>query len=174
MRLLILLSLLLIQNSFAATGTYVLRDKQELKLVPKMELKLNDVVVSQNSDSVVNYAGTQLILAKGTEIKIIEPKLVDITKGLVRVKVSKVRKVRVGDVTFSAKSAEFELLIEENKDIDLDVIKGEVVVSSPHVHTFVPEVVKAKEGFKYEYANKSYGRRKFVERFKNGSQSKSP
>jgi len=82
-------------------------------------------------------------------------------KGHIQVKTKKNMKVLNDDVSFSTESGEFRVSLNENNDVDLDVASGEVLVSSPHVHTFVPEIVKAKEGFRYKSNPPGFERRKY-------------
>ncbi|MFP5387461.1 MAG: hypothetical protein ACLGHN_15390, partial [Bacteriovoracia bacterium] len=71
------------------------------------------------------------------------------------------QKVTADDVAFGVRGTEFEVAFTDDSEVDLDVVEGEVEVSSPHVHTFVPEIVKANEGFKFDRKRRKFVRRKF-------------
>lgn len=166
-------------------NAYLLRGDTKLPLTTEMHLELNDQIFSNEAHLVIFVLpGTQMSLARDTEIKISEHlieenkelqksfSVIDFIKGIIRVQVTKSegerieQKVQAQDVAFAVRGTEFEVSYDQAKDVDLDVMEGEVVVSSPHVHTFVPEVVKANEGFKFNRKKKAFARRKFRQKFK--------
>ena len=148
-----------------------------------MDLEEGDELFTQKSVVVaLLYPTTQLSLSKNSQIKIsqnlLEEKenleksssVIDYIKGIIRAKVTKDKDltidqtIRAKDVAFAVRGTEFEVS-QEGEDVDLDVIEGEVEVSSPHVQTFVPEIVKANEGFRFNRKKHSFSKRKFASRF---------
>jgi hypothetical protein len=186
---------LIISASFAEVGkvskiigsgdAYIFRNQQKMLLAQDTLLEQGDELFTMDSVVVVYlYPTTQMSLSKNTQIKITES-LIDIEgekdksfsvinfiKGLVRLQVTKDenleidQKVVADGVAFGVRGTEFEVS-KEGEDFDLDVIEGEVEVSSPFVQTFVPEIVKANEGFRFNKKAKNFQRRKFFAKFKN-------
>lgn len=196
MKFILLLSLFLINSAFAEVGkiskvlgdqdSYLVRGSENIKLAPEINLELGDVIHSQNSYIVIHlYPATQMSLAKNSEIKISEhmieesgdlektTSVIDFIKGIVRLQVTKDsnqeidQKVQADGVAFGVRGTEFEVSLEDNQDVDLDVFEGEVQASSPDVHTFVPEIIKANEGFRYEKRKKAFSKRRFAPKFRN-------
>lgn len=196
MRLFILTFLLLLNTSFADVGrvlkvvgdhdAYLLRDKNKLELSPDLALELDDEIFSGNTYLVIHlYPGTQMSLAKNTQVKITQNTIqenndlektfsvIDFIKGIVRLQVTREsnqeidQKIQAEGVSFGVRGTEFEVSYKENKDVDLDVFEGEVTVSSPYIHSFVPEIVKTNEGFRFERAKKKFARRRFSPKFRN-------
>lgn len=196
MKIIFLISLLLIGTAWAEVGkvskvvgeadSYLVRGTENIKLGPEVELELGDVIHSQNSYVVVVlYPATQMSLAKNSEIKISEhmieenndlektTSVIDFIKGIVRLQVTKDtnqeinQKVQANGVAFSVRGTEFEVSLEDNQDVDLDVFEGEVEAISPDIHTFVPEIIKANEGFRYEKRKKAFSKRRFAPKFRN-------
>ncbi len=153
-------------------GAYIKREKTELKIKPNMALEAGDEVISNESRVLVHlYPGTQLSMDKSTKV-VVHKKLIKFFKGLVRVKVIKKQGLIVQqivaseDVSFNLSEGDFELALS-SKNVDLDVHEGEITVSSPHIQTFVPEIIKTKEGFTFTRNQYSFLRRKFAPRFNN-------
>jgi len=196
MKFILLISLFLLNSAWAEVGkitkilgdqdSYLIRGKENIKLTAELDLELNDVIHSQNSYIVIHlYPATQMSLAKNSEIKISEhmieesgdlektTSVIDFIKGIVRVQVTKDtnqeidQKVQANGVAFGVRGTEFEVSLEENQDVDLDVFEGEVQASSPDIHTFVPEIIKANEGFRYERKKKAFSKRRFAPKFRN-------
>lgn len=196
MKSLFILSLLLLSTAWAEVGkvnkvvgasdSYLVRGTENIKLATDTELELGDVIHSQNAYVVIHlYPSTQMSLAKNTEIKISEhmieenndleksSSVIDFIKGIVRLQVTKDsnqeinQKVQADRVAFGVRGTEFEVSLEENQDVDLDVFEGEVEATSPDVHTFVPEIIKANEGFRFEKRKKSFSKRRFAPKFRN-------
>ena len=196
MKFILLFSLLLVNSAWAEVGkiskvlgdqdAYLVRGTENIKLVPQTNLELNDIIHSQNAYVVIHlYPSTQMSLAKNSEIKISEhmieetgdlektTSLIDFVKGIVRLQVTRDtnqeidQKVQADGVVFGVRGTEFEVSLEDNQDVDLDVFEGEVQASSPDVHTFVPEIIKANEGFRYEKRKKAFSKRRFAPKFRN-------
>ncbi len=196
MKSLLFLTILFSTTAFGQAGkvtkvlgdqdAYLTRGSETLKLTPEMNLELNDVLHSVNSYVVIHiFPGTQMSLAKNSEVKISESlieenneiekatSVIDFIKGIIRLQVTKdtnqelEQKVKANNVAFGVRGTEFEVSQEENQDIDLDVFEGEVEVTSPDVHTFVPEIVKANEGFRFERKKKAFSKRRFAPKFRN-------
>lgn len=172
-------------NAFGAIGkvskisgkgeAYLLRNKNKVLLTKNIPLELDDKIVSDTTSITIELESkTQVALGAQSEIAIVngdkEVPLINFFKGMIRVKAQPkgkdlVQKVQAEGVSFTGKKTEFEVSDTE-ESIDLDVIKGEVTVSSPFVQTFVPEVVKAKEGFSFGKSKKGFSRRPFQSKFK--------
>lgn len=196
MRCLILMGLIMSNLTFAGVGKVlkvidgpgaeVTRGTQKIKLTPDFSLELGDTISSGESYVVFQiYPATQLSMAKNTELKISEHAIqdvnkiektwsvIDFLKGIVRTQVSRdadqevEQQIRTEGASFSVRGTEFEVSIEENKDVDLDVFEGEVAASSPYIQSFVPEIVKANEGFRFERSKKAWSKRRFSPKFRN-------
>ncbi len=166
-------------------NAYLVRNDKKLSLSTDMLLELNDKIFSNEAYLVIYvFPGTQMSLAHHTEVTISELlieenkdlqksfSVIDFIKGIIRVQVTRSedeiieQKIQAQDVAFAVRGTEFEVSYDQNKDVDLDVMEGEVVVSSPHVHSFVPEIVKRNEGFRFRRNKKLFARRKFAPKFK--------
>jgi hypothetical protein len=196
MKISALILFLLINTAWAEVGkitkvigdqdSYLVRGTENIKLVPEASLELGDIIHSQNSYIVIHlYPATQMSLAKNSEIKISEhmieenadvektTSVIDFIKGIVRLQVTKDanqeidQKVQANGVSFGVRGTEFEVSLENNQDVDLDVFEGEVQASSPYIHSFVPEIVKANEGFRFERKKKAFSKRRFAPKFRN-------
>lgn len=119
------------------------------------------VMNSAFSREVLRLKDAQVILGENSEAKVINQQEVKILKGHILVKTKEKMTIVSSDVSFSTEGGAFQVLLNPNKDVDLDVVSGEVLVASPHVHTFVPEIVKAKEGFRYKSNPPGFERRKY-------------
>jgi hypothetical protein len=196
MRRFLLLILFTVTTAFAEVGQvtrvlgaeagHVLRDGKSIPLAPSLALELNDVVATEGALVVIHlYPTTQLSLAKNTQIKISEHQIreesatlersfsvIDYMKGILRVQVAKDagqevdQQVRADGVAFGVRGTEFEVSTDGD-DVDLDVVEGQVEVSSPFVQSFVPEYVKANEGLRFNRKKKGFERRKLRLRFKD-------
>lgn len=197
MRLFIFLSLFVLNTGWAEVGkvlklvgvndAYLMRDQSRILLTPEMLLELGDELFSQNTHAVIHiFPGTQISLSKNTRIKLTEhlieeneetvsksSSIIDFIGGIIRATVTREggeevnQKVQAEGVAFGIRGTEFEISQEGTEDVDLDVFEGSVEVTSPDVHTFVPEIVKANEGFKFNRKQRKFSRRKFAPKFKN-------
>lgn len=140
------------------------------------ELEIGDTLRSDDSHVVfMIYPKIQMSLSRGSEMKITShlvdsanteksSSLIELIKGIIRVQVIRdegeqvEHKIDAGGVSFAVRGTEFEVTSTED-DAELDVIEGEVEVSSPYVQTFVPEIVKGNEGFRYSKRAKKFERR---------------
>lgn len=134
---------------------------------------MGDEIFSQESIVLIYLEpNLQISLSKNSHVKL-NRSLINLIKGLVRIRVEKVInkendfKLQTRDVVLAMSKAEFEIMIAESKNVELDVFDGEVVVSSPHVHSFVPEIIKSREGLTFHFVKKAFLRRKLESRFKN-------
>jgi hypothetical protein len=174
-----------ISKVLGSSDAYVMRGTEKKTLSVDTKLEVGDELFSQNSVLLVHiYPTTQLSLAKQTQVKITKSfidesnetdkafSIINFIKGLVRVQVVKEanlevdQKIEADGVAFAVRGTEFEVS-SENGDYDLDVLEGEVEVSSPFIQTFVPEIVKANEGFKFNKKARKFERRKFRRKFKD-------
>lgn len=174
-----------ITKIIGGSDVLIMRGSEKKILTSGAKLEVGDEIFS--SDTVVQihlYPTTQLNLAKNTQIKITKNlieetgsidksfSVINFIKGLVRIQVTKEanleidQKIEADGVAFAVRGTEFEIS-KDNEDYDLDVVEGEVEVSSPFVQTFVPEIVKANEGFKFNKKARQFERRKFRRNFKD-------
>ncbi len=163
---------------------YLTRNGDKIILAEGSVLEVGDILRTENSHVVlILFPKIQMSLVKGTEIKITShmvedagvgertESLIDLIKGLIRIQVTRddkdkiEQKVNAREVSFAVRGTEYEVSSTE-EDAELDVIEGEVEVTSPHVQTFVPEIVKPKEGFRFERKKRKFERRAFRQRVK--------
>lgn len=173
-------------SKLLGSNSYLMRSGQKIALAVDTELELGDEVYAESAYLVLFiYPASQVSLNHNASIKISEHlieenkeleksfSVIDYIKGVIRLQVTKStdqeinQKVQANGVAFAVRGTEFEISQEGDEDVDLDVIEGEVEVTSPFVHTFVPEVVKANEGFRFNRKKKNFARRKFGLKFKN-------
>lgn len=196
MRILLFISLMtLISFAFAEEGrvlkltevgdAYLLRGDQKIKLDVDSEINSGDTIFTRSSRIVIHlFPSTQIGLAPKTEIRIAKnlivesekgdglESVIEYLKGMIRLQVTKgenediKQSVQAKDVAFAVRGTDFEVSTDED-DIDLDVFEGEVEVSSPHVMTFVPEIVKSRKGFRFNGKKRTFATRKFSPRFKD-------
>jgi hypothetical protein len=196
MQLLTLIFFFLLSSAFAEVGNvkkvlggedgYALRGSERIKLEVNLPIELGDEIFSQNSVVLLQIdPSTQVSMAKNSQLKLSEHQVqelsqlekafsvVEFISGLIRVNLVKdqdqeiEQQIKTRDVVFGVRGTDFEVAIEESGDVDLDVFEGEVAVSSPYIHSFVPEIVKGNEGFRFQKSKKAFLRRKFMSRFKN-------
>jgi hypothetical protein len=167
-------------------GGYIVRNGEKVLLEEDSPIELQDEIVSKNSVILIQIdPSTQVSLSKNTELKLSEHQVqeftniekgfsvIELIKGLIRVNVDKdqgqeiEQKVKTRDVVFGVRGTDFEVAIDPSQDVELDVFEGEVAVSSPYVHSFVPEIVKSDEGLRFQRSKKAFLRRKFISRFKD-------
>jgi hypothetical protein len=159
-------------------GAYIMRESGKVMITAEMPLELNDSIFSGNSNVVLHvYPETQLGLTKNSSVKIsentTEENTIDFVKGIIRVQVIKddklqsSQKVQADGVSFVSRGAEFEVSLEDNTDVSLNVFEGQVNVSSPFIQSFVPEIVKANEGMKFDRGNKNLLKKKFAPKNKD-------
>lgn len=172
MRLIFAVMLLMSFNSFAKSGhgkivgvlgksdSILTREDKKISIKKNLVTELNDKIQTNNASvTVALHPKNELIINNNSEVKFADKDVLDFIKGAIWLSLKDEMKVQAEGVSFTAKNAEFE--VSEGKDsIDLDVIRGEVTVSSPYVQTFVPEIVKAREGFSFGKTKKSFNRRK--------------
>lgn len=165
-----------------STDAYLSRNGEKHSLVEGFPLQVGDIIRSENSSVIfLLFPKIQMSLVKGTEVLITSHlvqeagegdktfSLIDLIRGLIRIQVTRdqddqvEQKVNARDVSFAVRGTEYEVSSTDT-DAELDVFEGEVEVSSPHVQTFVPEIVKPKQGFRFERKNRQFVRRAFKER----------
>lgn len=163
---------------------YLTRSGGKNELTEGFQLEVGDTLRTESSHVVlVLYPKIQMSLVKGTEITITShmvdeageaPKtnsLIELIKGLIRIQVNREgneevqQKVNSQNVAFTVRGTEYEVSATAD-DAELDVFEGEVEVTSPDVQTFVPEIVKRNEGFRFMKKQKSFMRRALKERNK--------
>ena len=196
MRLFTLIFFFFMSSAFAEIGSikkilgeqdgYALRGSERIKLVIDLPLELGDEIFTQNSVVLLQIdPSTQVSMAKNTQLKLSDHQVQELSQsekaysviefisGLIRVNVDKdqdqeiEQQIKTRNVVFGIRGTDFEVAIEESGDVDLDVFEGEVAVSSPYIHSFVPEIVKRNEGLRFQKSKKAFLRRKFMSRFKN-------
>lgn len=194
MRISILLLFLVMTQAHADVGkilkvlgardSYLLRNKMKFSLSEEAPLQEGDEIFTENSHIVLQlFPSSQLSLPKGTQIILSQALLkegekqlqsesvIDLVKGLVRVQVLKEeevnieQKVQAPGVAFGVRGTDFEVAINDG-EVLLDVYEGEVEVTSPHVHTFVPYFVNSQEGFQFSRRNPAFAKKAFRPRMK--------
>jgi hypothetical protein len=144
------------------------RGTEKLEVRAGAEIKLNDELETFGENALVHiYPGIQLSLSSKSKLLIQEHSIqnpnaktqivlavmrLDAGAALVRIqpmrKESIMLRLETEGTSTAAESGEFEVtLIERNTDIL--VLKDQVSVSSPHVQSFVPEIVKSGNGLRF-------------------------
>jgi hypothetical protein len=166
--------------SLTSDDAYLTRSGAKIVLTQGASLEVGDKVYSESSHVVlILYPKTQISLVRGSELSLSQhfidddkektTSLIDLIKGLIRMQVTKDgnekvdQKVGANGVTFAVRGTEFEVSTSDD-DAELDVFEGEVEVSSPYVQSFVPEIVKPNEGFRFDRKKKNFARRAMRER----------
>ena len=162
------------------SDSFLLRKGFKKPLTSDLALKAGDVISTTESMVLLHLlSGSQILLGKKTELRITncEQKSenektmigcqVELLKGVTRTLVppEKNREIRQvvssGQVSFIGKAGEFEVSTAGTGEVDVDVISGEVEATSPLIMTFVPEMIKEKEGLRFSIGPRTYSRRKF-------------
>lgn len=166
------------------SDAYLVRRGTQNSLTEGLTLEVGDNIHTEASHvTLILYPKIQMSLVKGTEITITThmveeagesqktKSLIELIKGLIRIQVNREKndiinqKVNAQGVSFAVRGTEYEVSSSE-EDAEIDVFEGEVEVTSPYVQTFVPEIVKPKEGFRYARKARSFNRRAHKERIK--------
>ncbi|MFZ4715284.1 MAG: FecR domain-containing protein [Bacteriovoracaceae bacterium] len=172
---------------FSGTGSFVIKvnsPSDPLKTDQLLE-EGDQIKTTDGTVVILLYPATQMIISKNTIVKLTKNQtveyesgkektssIIEFLSGLIRLQVSKdenqeiEQKVQAPHVVFGVRGTEFEIS-NDGEDIDLDVVEGEVEVSSPDVQTFAPEIVKASEGFKFSRKERKFMRRQFRQKFKD-------
>lgn len=159
------------------SGAYIIRNKNKIDLKSDLALETGDQVVSGTTNLVLQlYPETQIALTKQTELIIDQADLeisksndrgfavVKLQKGLVKVLIPAGKRQELEQrwetegMTGAVRQGEFELSVEESKNVKLEVMKGQVDVSSPFIQSFVPEIVKSNEGLTFVMKDKAFSR----------------
>ena len=165
---------------------YIIRAGKKLHLKGNFSFKENDSLHTYENQVIVHlYPSTQVLLAKDTVVKLTENKIqkqkkmvrtyssLDLVKGLIRVKILNEKnqetdlKVQTEGAIFSARGTEFDVAVLKNKDVNLDVLEGQLEASSPFIQSFVPEYVKTEEGLTFSHGEKKFIRRPVIRNFKD-------
>ncbi len=168
-----------------AQDAYLIRAEKKIILTPDMSLDEGDELFSQGSVVLTEiFPASQMSLAKNSRVKLVlnqskeengveeNTAVIDFVTGMIRMQINKDKDLKVDqkisarDVVIGVRGTEFEVS-ETEADVDLDVVEGEVEVSSPYVQTFVPEIVKANEGFRFNRRAHQFSRRQFRLKFQN-------
>ena len=172
-----------VKQIIGGESAYIIRDNQKIFLTSEFELEQGDEIFSEQSVlNILIHPTGQYRLSKNTVIKITQNyiqdsnnveksfSVIDFIKGIIRAQIVQDEtleidhKIQAKDVAFAIRGTEFEVS-QTGDDFDLDVVEGAVEVSSPHIQTFVPEIVKANEGFRFNRKERAFKRRQF--RLKN-------
>ncbi len=191
----LVLSFFLMSFSFAEVGeilslkvsqdAYLVRGTEKVLLTTGTLLEVGDRIHTEKAHVVlILYPKIQMSVASGSEILISKhmveeagetektESLVELVRGLIRIQVTRdeneevQQKVEANGVAFAVRGTEYEVSSTDD-DAELDVMEGEVEVSSPYVQTFVPEIVKPNQGFKFERKAKKFNRRAMRERLRD-------
>lgn len=164
-------------------SAYLVRHNQHMAISEEFVLEQGDDIYTMNSVVLIYLQPTtQISLAKKSHIKITQnlievnlekersTSVIEYIKGMIRLQVTRDDQIEINQkvvadgVSFAVRGTEFEIS-KDGEDVELDVIEGEVEVASPYVQTFVPEMVKANEGFKFNKKKRRYQRRKLRTKF---------
>ncbi|WP_408098121.1 hypothetical protein ACJVC5_04125 [Peredibacter sp. HCB2-198] len=165
---------------------HIVRNKSKVELKSDSKLEVGDLIVAGNSNLLLHlYPETQVVLTKNSEL-LIEQSDLEVTKK--SEKAFSVLKLQKGSLKVHSPSrknqeieqrwetegasaagtqGDFELALQESKNVDLDVFSGQLSVSSPFIQSFVPEIVKAKEGVTFVAKDKVFTRREAVSKLGN-------
>ncbi len=134
--------------------SHLIRKETKTFLMSEFVLQAGGEVAANSSQVLLHFfpAG-QLVMMAGARIKIVQasPLIVEPLEGTIRFHEgdSKIEtQIQMKDVGFTGTRADYEIIVLKDS-ILMNVYRGEVTVASPHVMTFVPYVVKAKEGFRF-------------------------
>jgi hypothetical protein len=194
MNFLFLCLIILTQASFGQAGkiltgsqseSYILRDTLVVKISDNLKLKPGDEIVVKNNPILTKInPNTQIALSHNSSVKVVSFKsfkknnkkvftsLLELKSGTlltnIKVKANEVvnHRIKTEEVEFIFSKGQFEIS-NYGTGTDLHVMKGEVEVRSPKVQTFVPEIIKSGEGFRYTKANPSFSKIPFKPQFKN-------
>lgn len=108
----------------------------------------------------------QYDVGRNSEIKKISEAEVSLVTGRSRYLVKSDFKVEVKGLGFSSKNGDFEIRKEKNY-VDLDVYQGEVEVTSPDLHSFVPYIVKKNQGLRVMNDRKTFIKKRFGPKMKD-------
>lgn len=169
------------------SDTFIKRNGIESVLEADKILEQGDeIITGKGSALLLLYPATQISLSPDTHIKISEHTIdqlevkeravsvIGFLKGFIKVMVTKDpdqeidQRYDAKDVSLGVRGTEFELS-ESSEGVELDVSEGVIEVSSPHVQSFVPEIVKANEGLQFSRKRKNFVRRKFAPKFRDRS-----
>lgn len=142
------------------------RAKSKISMNEDMSLQAGDTASSKASSNLLYlFSDTQVYLYPQSEIKI-SAKDIWLKKGAVRIKKMNLNNegkellVSANKISFTTQAAEFETSTSKEA-ISLYVKAGEVEASSPLVMTFVPEIIKAGEGFRFTPHERKFERVKY-------------
>lgn len=172
---------LFIQVSAAGVGSVVsapsqsdaviVNNKKTTAVKQGQAINLGDVISSRKTPVELKVGSfIKVVMKKDSQISIIklDKAVSDISyvKGVVEFKINSktspklINRILGNSVTFAGVDSEFTL-VSFPDGVDLYVAKGEMEVSSPYIQTFVPEIVKAKEGFRFNRKKRTFERKKF-------------
>ena len=194
MGLWILCFIMTVTTAFAEVGkvakltgdnsAYLIRNKSKVEIKTNTMIEVGDEIMSGNSTLVVHlYPETQISLGKQTHLTLEQADLavtknqaksfavLKLSKGMIRAILPGVKNQEIEQryetegMTGVLSQGEFEMSLEESKNVNLEVLSSQVAISSPFIQSFVPEIVKAKEGLTFSWKEKAYVRRKPTPRF---------
>jgi ferric-dicitrate binding protein FerR (iron transport regulator) len=174
MRLFSLLGLILMNISLVGAAT-VIRDKKKMELTSDYMMKAGDEIHSGKSKVTLGLqAGSKLQIAKQSKIVVSHYQItkagqkekaiidIDLLKGSLNAKVHSEGnqeiefKINTPGASFAADEADAEVMLDKSKSASVKVTKGQVLVSSPFIQSFAPEVVKAGEKLRFDMKKKAY------------------
>lgn len=155
------------------SDAYVLRGKMKISLSKDTKIESNDLIITLKSPALVfmnpniqvSVAPFSILEVKDSNKK--DAPFLNLSKGMLRAKVFKgplkniSLEVASSGVSLKTILGEFEVFLEEKRYVNVNVFTGEVEASSPHLHTFVPEIIKAQKGFRYNIAPPSFSEAPF-------------
>ncbi len=151
--------------------SYVLRNNNKIKIDTNLLLEKGDQIFTNDSQVLVTvYPSTQIVLDKNSHLGLSSE--LEFTKGKMKTRIGagskeeSSHKVQANQVAFTTSSGEFEVSYGPKKFIELFVANGEVEASSPQVQTFVPEIIKTKEGFRFNIQEPGFSKQRYAPKFK--------
>lgn len=174
MRLFGLLGLILMNISLVGAAT-VIRDKKKMELTSDYMMRAGDEIHSGKSKITLGLqTGSKLQIAKQSKIIVSHYQItatdkkekaiidIDLLKGSVNANIHAEGnqeiefKINTPGASFAADETDAEVILDRSKNASVKVTSGQVLVSSPFIQSFAPEVVKAGEKLRFDMKKKAY------------------
>lgn len=160
MRFLILGLLIMVsscQNKNFGPGDKISSQESEIKATLNHGV---EIILGKNSNAQV--AHFQVTKANGQDNVFID---LDLKKGAIESKVKALNnevieyKILTEGAAVTAADGDFKVSLAEDKDVEVTVTRGQVLVSSPFIQSFVPEVVKENETLYFDMQENVFSRK---------------
>lgn len=176
MRAICLLGLLMMNVSLASEEkSFLLRNNKKMSISSEQKFQAGDEVHSGKSKLVLPlHSGVKLTLFKGSKIVLTHHQVttankkenifidIDLKKGKTFALIEKKEgqevelKINTPGASFAANVSNFEVIVDKAKNSTVKVQQGLVLVSSPYIQSFAPEVVKAGEKLRFDMKKKAF------------------